>query len=214
MDNKQRALQILSKLQELYLNVETTLENWNGVHWRFLFAVMMSAQTTDKQVNSVTKLLFQKYPTLEEFANAKLKELEQLIRPVGFHKIKAKYLRRTSQILLGKFRGKVPLDMKDLESLPGVGRKTASVVTGVLADENFGVAVDTHVARLSRRLELTEYKESKNIEKDLMKVFSKENWNEISLFLIMHGRSVCRARNPQCEKCILKDLCNYPEKNE
>lgn len=213
MDNKQRASQILSKLQALYPNAETTLKNWDGVDWKLLFAVIMSAQTTDKQVNSVTKLLFQKYLTLEEFANAEPHELEQLIRPVGFYRTKARHLQQTAKKLISKHHGKVPLTIKELIKLPGVGRKTANVVTSVLLERNFGIAVDTHVSRLSQRLGLTENKTPEKIEKDLMKLYpDSKDWNKLSLLLIAYGRNICVSRNPKCDVCILKEICSAVRK--
>ncbi len=200
--------QIFNILSSLYPNVETALTNWNGEHWKFLFAVILSAQTTDVQVNKVTKPLFEKFPTLESFAKANLSSIAEILRPIGFYNVKAKYLQKSAKTLIEKYNGVVPLTNMELEKLPGVGHKVANVVTGVLLDENEGIAVDTHVMRLSQRLGFTKQKDPAKIEKDLMKLFpDSKNWDNLSLLLIEHGRSVCFARKPACKSCYLNENC-------
>lgn len=200
--------QIFNILSFLYPNVETALTNWNGEHWKFLFAVILSAQTTDVQVNKVTKPLFEKFPTLESFAKADLSSIAEILRPIGFYNVKAKYLQNSAKVLIEKYDGIVPLKNAELEKLPGVGHKVANVVTGVLLDENEGIAVDTHVMRLSQRLGFSKHNDPVKIEKDLMKLFPvSKNWDNLSLLLIEHGRKICHARNPECRVCELNKIC-------
>lgn len=200
--------EILKQLQTLYPHVETALKNWDGVDWKFMFCVILSAQTTDKQVNKVTGPLFRRFPTLESFVDADISEVTEMIHSIGFFNNKSKFLRDSAKMLLEKYDGNVPMDIDEMQNLPGVGRKTASVVTGVLLDDNFGIAVDTHVSRLSQRLGFTTNTKPEKIEKDLMKLFPDSKiWDDISLMLIEHGRNVCFARNPKCEECKLNKLC-------
>lgn len=207
MNRKDRTKIIFEKLSAIYPDVETPLKNWNNEPWKFLVCVILSAQTTDKQVNKVTEELFERFPTLQLLGRADENKVAAVIKPVGFYNVKSKYLKQTAQILIEKYNGKVPLIIDELVKLPGVGRKTANVVTGVLLDENFGIAVDTHVMRLSQRLGFTKNKTPEKIEKDLMKLFNNKDWNNISLLLIAHGRKVCFARKPRCAECVLNKIC-------
>ena len=172
-----------------------------------LVATMLSAQTTDLQVNTVTKNLFKKYHKPEDYANADIKELEQDVRSTGFYHNKARNLQNCCRMLVEKFHSQVPRTMEELVELPGVARKTANIVLnnsyGIVA----GVAVDTHVHRLSQRLGLTENDDAAKIEQDLMKITPKEKWMKLTDQLIFHGRQVCTAKKPKCEVCVLNKIC-------
>lgn len=170
-------------------------------------ATILSAQCTDERVNIVTKDLFKKYKTTRDYAKAPLADLEKSINSINFFRNKAKAIRGMAQILMNEHQGQVPQTMEELIALPGVGRKTANVVLGNAFDIPSGVVVDTHVARLSYRLGLTIEKTAENIEKDLMEIVDPEGWVEFSHLLIWHGRSVCKARKPQCIFCDLVSLC-------
>ena len=181
-----------------YLNHETP--------WQLLIAVILSAQCTDARVNIVTKDLFQKYPSLEAFANADLKELEQDIKPTGFYHNKAKNIIACTRDLLYRFGGEVPRSLEDLTSLAGVGRKTANVIRGNIYHDP-SVVVDTHVKRISRRLGLTKNEDPEKIETDLMKELPKDHWILYNIQIITFGRSICTARSPKCEQCFLQKYC-------
>lgn len=186
-----------------YLNHETP--------WQLLIATILSAQCTDARVNIVTKDLFQKYDTLEKFANANLEELEQDIKPTGFYHNKAKNIISCTQTLLNKYQGVVPRNLEDLTSLAGVGRKTANVIRGNIYHEP-SVVVDTHVKRISRRLGLTNEEDPVKIEFDLMKELPEDHWILWNIHIITFGRSICMARNPKCEQCFLADYCKEQKK--
>ena len=202
---KKRTKEILAILDEqygreyvCYLNYETP--------WQLLIATMLSAQCTDARVNIVTADLFQKYDTLEKFANADLKELEQDIKPTGFYQNKTKNIIACTRDLLYKFGGEVPRSLEDLTSLAGVGRKTANVIRGNIYHDP-SVVVDTHVKRISRRLGLTKNEDPEKIETDLMKELPKDHWILYNIQIITFGRSICTARSPKCEQCFLQKYC-------
>ena len=181
-----------------YLNHETP--------WQLLIAVIMSAQCTDARVNMVTEDLFKKYDTLEKFAAADLKELEQDIHSTGFYHMKAKNIIACCKDLVGKFGGQVPAAMEELTSLAGVGRKTANVIRGNIYNEP-SIVVDTHVKRISRKLGLTKAEDPEKIEYDLMKVLPKDHWILWNIHIITLGRTICIARRPRCGECFLRDDC-------
>lgn len=200
-----RTGEILKRLDEAYgkeyicyLNYETP--------WQLLIAVMLSAQCTDARVNIVTKDLFVKYPTLEAFANADLKELEQDIHSTGFYHNKAKNIIACTKRLLEEYNGEVPEKLEDLTSLAGVGRKTANVIRGNIYHEP-SVVVDTHVKRISKKLGFTKSEDPEKVEQDLMKVLPKDHWILYNIQIITLGRSICTAQNPKCTECFLADLC-------
>ena len=202
---KKRTKEILAILDEqygreyvCYLNYETP--------WQLLIATMLSAQCTDARVNLVTADLFQKYDTLEKFASADLKELEQDIKPTGFYHNKAKNIIACTRDLLYRFGGEVPRSMEDLTSLAGVGRKTANVIRGNIYHDP-SVVVDTHVKRISGRLGLTKNEDPEKIETDLMKELPKDHWILYNIQIITFGRSICTARSPKCEQCFLQKYC-------
>lgn len=200
-----RVLKIVELLEKEYSDVKTALHYTNPLE--ILVATILSAQCTDKRVNIVTKSLFKKYKTAEDYANADLAELEEDIRSTGFYRNKAKNIKKSGQMLVEKYDSQVPQTMDELIELPGVARKTANIVLsnayGVIA----GIAVDTHVRRLSKRLGLTEHKDPNKIEADLMLIVPKSQWKRITNLLIFHGRNVCMARKPKCNKCNLNKIC-------
>ena len=180
--------------------------------WQLLIAVILSAQCTDARVNIVTKDLFQKYDTLEKFANADLEELEQDIKPTGFYHNKAKNIIACAKRLVYEFGGEVPSSLEDLTSLAGVGRKTANVIRGNIYHEP-SIVVDTHVKRISKRLGFTKETDPEKIEYELMKVLPKDHWILYNIQIISFGRTICFARSPKCSECFLYDLCKAKDKN-
>ena len=209
MQLKSHADKIRKILRKVYPDVKTQLLHQNP--FELLVATILSAQCTDKQVNQVTPVLFERLKTPADFAAVPLKNLENLIRPTGFFHNKAKNIKNCAKALLAKHNGKVPRTLEALVKLPGVGRKTANVVLGA-AFGIPGVVVDTHVARISNRLGLTRHKNPEKIEFDLMQIVPKRAWNDFSLQLIFFGRSTCTARKPRCPQCPLERLCPWPHK--
>jgi endonuclease-3 len=207
--DKARALKIQQILKKTYPEVKTQLHHSNP--FQLLVSTMLSAQCTDKQVNQVTKVLFQRLKTPQDFARASNETIEALIRPTGYFRNKAKNIKNCSKQLLEKYNGRVPQTLDQLVDLPGVGRKTANVVLGS-AFNIPGMVVDTHVARISKRLGFTGSDNPVKIEYDLMEIIPKENWNDFSLQLIYFGRAICTARKPKCPTCPLDDLCEFPDK--
>ena len=177
-------------------------------------ATILSAQCTDRRVNLVTPVLFARYRTAAEYAGAEREELEEIIRSTGFFRAKAGSIMGLGQALCERYDGEVPGRLRDLVTLPGVGRKTANVVLGNAFGLNEGVVVDTHVARLSLRLGLTKANDPVRIEQDLAKLFPRRNWTDLSHWLIFHGRRRCMARKPDCANCELNDICPSAEKME
>jgi endonuclease-3 len=192
-------------LSRAYPDAKTELHHENA--FELLCATILSAQCTDARVNLVTPYLFVRYPTPEALAAASRDELEQIIKPTGFFRNKSKSLIGMAQAVVADHGGQIPRTMAELRTLPGVGRKTANVVLGNAYGINEGVTVDTHVARLSRRLGLTRHEDPVKIELDLMPLFRRKDWALLSHLLIYHGRRVCIARRPRCEECVLNDIC-------
>jgi len=196
---------ILSLLKQHYPKATIALKFSNT--WELLVAVVLSAQCTDKRVNIVTENLFKKYKSINDYASAEQEEFEQDIRSTGFFRNKAKHIITTARKVLEKFDGKVPDTMEELISLPGVARKTANIILGNGFNKVEGIAVDTHVKRLSERLGLSENTNPDKIEQDLMKIFNKDEWFRLTYFLIEHGRAICDAKKPKCNVCFLSQLC-------
>ena len=205
-----RVAAILAKLDEAYPAATCELKHENA--FQLLISTILSAQCTDVRVNQVTESLYKKYPTPQAFAYANPSELEQEIRPTGFFRNKTKSIMSASKALLENFGGQVPKTMDEILTLPGVARKTGNVVLGTAFGIASGVVVDTHVMRLSRRLDLTKHEEPKKIEQDLMRVIPKEKWIQFSHQLIWHGRRVCVARKPRCLDCNLESICYSKDK--
>lgn len=198
-------LKVIELLEKEFPKAKTALIHKSPLE--LLIATILSAQCTDKRVNIVTKTLFKKYRTAEDFANADLKELEESIRSTGFYRNKAKNIKKCCQILVEKYNSQVPKTMKELVELSGVARKTANIVLSHAYGIVEGIAVDTHVRRLSNRLGLTEQKNPNKIELDLMKIVPKTYWIKITDLLIYHGRAICKARKPNCKLCVLNKFC-------
>ncbi len=196
---------IISELRRLYPDAACSLNFSNPLE--LLVATQLSAQCTDERVNIVTKELFQKYHSVQDFANVSQEEFEQDIRSTGFYRNKARNIRAASQRILAVYDGEVPRTMPDLLSLPGVARKTANVVLGNAFGIVEGFVVDTHIGRLSRRFGWTKNDDPVKVEQDLMRIIPRKDWLDLSHLLIFHGRAVCNARNPRCEKCTLAHLC-------
>jgi endonuclease III len=206
----QRVRAILRKLDEAYPDVNCALIHESA--FQLLIATILSAQCTDERVNKVTETLFAKYRTPQDFAYANPAELEQDIRPTGFFRNKTKSILGASKKIVEEFGGEVPRTMEQLLTLPGVARKTANVVLGTAFGIASGVVVDTHVTRLSERLDLSRETDAKKIEQDLIRVIPRDKWILFSHQMIWHGRKICRARKPRCAECNLEDLCYAKDK--
>ena len=202
---KKKVLEIIDLLEKEHPDAKIALKFSNPLE--LLIATILAAQCTDERVNQVTRSLFKKYRTAEDYANADLATLEQDIKPTGFYRKKAQRIKEVCRILVEKFNSEVPRSMDELLSLPGVARKTANIVLSNAYGIDEGIIVDTHVFRLAKRLGLTESKTREKIEEDLMKIVPKEKWKRFADLLIFHGRRVCKAKNPQCGICVLKNLC-------
>jgi endonuclease III len=205
MRTKERLQAIIQRLREVYPTAHCELDFQNP--FQLLVATILSAQCTDKRVNIVTRDLFPKYPTAYELAAVGQEDLEGAIKTAGFYRSKAKNLRAMAKDLVEKHQGEVPRAMSELTELAGVGRKTANVVLGNAFSIAEGIVVDTHVARLSNRFEITTHQEPEKIELDLMRLVPKSQWTDFSHWLIWHGRRRCFARNPDCPNCEIGSLC-------
>jgi endonuclease-3 len=205
-----RVATILAKLDEAYGNATCELKHENA--FQLLISTILSAQCTDVRVNQVTEALYKKYPDAKAFAYATPGELEQDIRPTGFFRNKTKSVMGASKAIIEKFGGEVPRTMEEILTLPGVARKTGNVVLGTAYGIASGIVVDTHVIRLSNRLDLTRNEDPKKIEQDLIQVIPKGKWIQFSHQLIWHGRRVCHARKPKCVECNMEGLCYAKDK--
>jgi endonuclease-3 len=206
---RQRAGEILARLRQAYPGTRLALDFQTPL--QLLMATVLAAQCTDERVNQVTPALFRRYPTARDYAAADLLELEEMVRTTGFFRNKARALKNLGTALVAGHGGEVPASLELLVALPGVGRKTANVVLGNAFGRTEGVAVDTHVQRLSRRLFLTEEEDPEKIERDLMPVLPREEWTRFALLLQDHGRKICKARKPECAICPVADLCPSAE---
>lgn len=205
-----RVADILKRLDQLYPDVTCALTH--RTPWELLVATILSAQSTDVRVNMVTPELFKKYPTVQDFAKLEPQQLEPDIRSTGFFRNKSKSVVGAAHRIVADFGGEVPNDINDLLTLPGVARKTANVVLGTWFKKTEGVVVDTHVHRISRRLELTKNDDPKKIEEDLMRIIPREKWILFSHQIIWHGRKLCMARSPKCADCPLENICHAEDK--
>lgn len=205
MDAKKKLLEIINRLKKDYPEPKTALNFQTP--FELLVATMLSAQTTDIHVNKVTESLFKKYRDINDYAEIPLEELKKDISSINFYNNKAKNIKASAQIIIEKFNSKVPQTMEELITLPGVARKTANIILSNAFGINEGIAVDTHVKRVSYRLGITKNQDPIKIEKDLMAITPRNEWANISHLLIFHGRKVCKAKNPMHSKCILYDLC-------
>lgn len=205
MENEERCSIILEKLAGEYPDAGTMLK-YNSLY-ELLVAVILSAQSTDEQVNKVTEKLFARYNTPYDMASLEIEELEEMIRQVGLYKSKAKSIKGMAEILIAEYNGKVPDSMEELLKLPGVGRKTANVVLAVGFDKP-GLGVDTHVHRVTNRIGLVKTKNPVMTEMNLKELIPVDNWGKAHHLFIFHGRKVCKARKPECSRCVIKDLCD------
>jgi len=210
MDRTKRTALIMKRLRKEYAGTPMTALKFR-TPFELLVATMLSAQTTDVQVNKVTPGLFKKYRSLADFANTPPEKLAKDINSVNFFNNKAKSIHNAAKMLIETFSGKVPQTMEELVQLPGVARKTANIVLSSAFGLNEGIAVDTHVNRLANRLGLTKHKDPVRIEQDLIKLAPRKAWADLSHLLIYHGRAVCQARKPMHDRCVLFDIC--PSKN-
>jgi endonuclease-3 len=206
----ERVSEILERLDQLYPHVTCALTHKSA--WELLVATILSAQSTDANVNRVTPELFRKYPTVQDFAALTPEQLQPDVRSTGFFRNKSKSVVGAAKKIVADFGSEVPSDMDQLLTLPGVARKTANVVLGTWFKKAEGVVVDTHVTRISRRLELTKNTDAPKIEQDLMKVIPREKWILFSHQIIWHGRKLCIARRPKCVECSLENLCHAADK--
>lgn len=208
--NKETAIKIIEDLIKMYPDAKCSLDF--NTPFQMLFAVVLSAQCTDERVNKVTAPIFEKYKTAEDIAKIDINELEELIHSCGFYKTKAKNLKKTAQIILEEYNGKVPESIDELIKLPGVGRKCANVIMLEAFNKPQGIAVDTHCKRVSVRLGFSKEKEPEKIEKDLLKIIPFEYYKDVNHLFIWHGRNICTSQNPKCDKCKLKKYCEYTNK--
>jgi len=204
-DDKARVLEIISLLEGVHPDAKIALHFSNPLE--LLVATMLSAQCTDERVNEVTKSLFKKYRRAEDYARADLKKLEEDIRPTGFYHNKARNIKAACQILVERFNSEVPRTMEEMLTLPGVARKTASIVLSTAYGIIEGIAVDTHVRRLAKRLGLTGQEDPNKIERNLMEIVPRSYWSRFTDLLIFHGRRFCVARKPRCGACVLNKIC-------
>jgi endonuclease-3 len=207
---QERVAAILARLEKAYPKAVCALHHRSA--WELLVATILSAQCTDVRVNLVTPALFKAFPTPKAMAAASLPELEELIRTTGFFRNKAKSIQGAGRVVTEEFGGKVPQTIEEMLRIPGAARKTANVVLGSWFGIAVGVVVDTHVLRLSRRLELTKNTTPEKVEQDLMRVIPQEKWIDFSHEMIFHGRQICFARKPKCADCTLERLCNSADK--
>lgn len=209
MDKKSKVIEIIKIFDKLYSDADCTLDYKDPL--QLLISTQLAAQCTDARVNIVTQSLYKKYKSVYDFANADLSELEQDIKPTGFYRNKARNIKETCKILIEKFDGKVPNNLEDLLTLPGVGRKTANLVLGDVYGIP-GIVIDTHAKRLSNRIGLSKNEDPVKIEYDLMKIVPKEHWSKFCHQLVYHSRAVCNARKPKCEECAILNYCDYGTK--
>lgn len=205
MAQKERAEQCVALLRRYYPGAKCSL-NFRSIH-QLLVATILSAQCTDERVNKVTRELFRKYRGIRDFAEADLDQLATDIHSAGFHNSKARSIRNSARAIRDEYHGRIPRTLDELVRLPGVGRKTASVVLAAGYGLAEGIVVDTHVGRISRRLDFTSQEDPVKVERDLMKIIPEKDWIDYSYLLIDHGRALCRAQRPRCAQCFLADLC-------
>lgn len=206
MDKVKKANEIVKAFKKEYPNAKTELKYSNP--FQLLIATILSAQTTDVVVNKVTPVLFERYPDVYSIAKADLRDVEEIIKSTGFYHQKAKYIIETSRIIMERFNGRVPDKMGELLQLKGVSRKTANVVLSNAFGKAEGIVVDTHVKRVSKRIGLTQNSDPYRIEEDLMKIFERKDWAFISNAMVLHGRYVCKARKPECKRCVIEHICD------
>ena len=202
---KARVVKIIDLLEKEHSDARIALDHSNTLE--LLVATMLSAQCTDERVNMVTKSLFKKYKSPEDYANANLKQLERDVKPTGFYRNKAKNLKASGKMLVEKFNSNIPRTMDEMLELPGVARKTANIVLSNAYGIVEGIAVDTHVRRLAKRLGLSDKEDPNKVEQDLMKTVPRDKWMRFTDLMIFHGRRICTAKKPKCAACVVNKLC-------
>ena len=205
VNKKQLAIQLLSEIEKLYPEAVTELSNWS-TPFQFLICILLSAQTTDKQVNKVTKKLFDKYPDAESLSKANVREVEDTLGGINYFKTKSKHVIETAEILHKQYEGEPPRDLGKLMKLPGVGYKTANVFLNDLFNENQGIAVDTHVMRVAKAYGLSEGSDPTKVAHDLESLYPKEDWHKINSTFVLYGRYILKARKPDWDKVVLKEM--------
>ncbi len=202
---------ILERLWDMYPDAECTLDDCGKEIWKLMIAGILGSQCTDARVNMITPVLFERFPSIEALADADLKDIEEIIRSCGFFRAKASYIKGSMNLLLDKYEGQVPSAMEDLLGFPGVGRKIANLILG----DGFkipGIVVDTHCARISKRIGFTKSENPVIVERDLTKQIPEDKWIAFGHRAVAHGRALCKARRPDCPNCALIDKCNYGRK--
>jgi len=205
MERREVAKILLEEIEKIYPNAETELKNWD-TPFQFLVCIMLSAQTTDRQVNKVTGELFKKYPSAKEISHAKVGDLENFVGSVNYFRTKARHLKELGEIVYREYGGDPPKKLEELLDLPGVGYKTANVFLNDLYKSNQGIAVDTHVARVAKSYGLTKEDNPDKIAKDLEKLYPKEDWYKVNGVFVLYGRYILKAKKPDMEKVVLKEL--------
>lgn len=208
---KKDIVKIIETLKDMYPDATCSLDF--STPFEMGVAVMLSAQCTDERVNKITPLLFEKYKNPEDYINAGIEEIEEIIKPCGFYKNKAKNLLGYATIISEKYNGKMPETMDELVKLPGIGRKSANVIMLEAFNNPQGIAVDTHAKRIANRIGLSKEKEPTKIEQDLIKQIPKKYFKDVNHLLVWHGRNICTARKPECEKCRINQYCDFYNKN-
>ena len=203
---RERAAVVCERIGEHYPDAQPALD-FGGDPFRLTIAVLLSAQTTDAAVNKVTPVLWERYPTVADLASANVRDVEEILRPIGFFRVKAGNCIKCAQMTLSEYGGEVPRTYEDLERLPGVGRKTANIVMNAGFGIVEGIAVDTHVFRIAHKLKLSSAKDPGKTEQDLLKLIPQELWGPVNHQWILFGREVCSAKNPKCGECFLADIC-------
>lgn len=204
---KEDIIKIIENLKRTYPDATCSLDF--KTPFELGIAVMLSAQCTDERVNKITPLLFAKYRNPEDYINTSLEEIEEIIKPCGFYKNKAKNVLGYAKMIVEKYNGKMPETMEELVKLPGIGRKSANVIMLEAFNNPEGIAVDTHAKRIANRIGLSKEKEPLKIEQDLIKIIPKKYFKDVNHLLVWHGRNICNARKPQCEKCPIKNYCEF-----
>jgi endonuclease III len=202
---EEKVKEVIKRLSKLYPKPQSALKHANA--WQLLVSTILSAQATDKLVNTVTPALFEKYKTIKDMADAPVEDIDEMVKKVNFHSNKSKNIKAAAQMIMDTYKGVVPQTMEELDALPGVARKTANVVLGDAFGKSEGIVVDTHVIRLSNKLGLTTQKDPVKIEQDLMKIVPKDQWRYFGHYLTYFGREYCPARPHKCDDCPLKELC-------
>lgn len=207
MYNKKDAIKIVEILKQYYPDTKCSLDF--KTPFELGIAVMLSAQCTDDRVNKITPLLFEKYKKPEDYINLSLEQIEEIIKPCGFYKNKAKSVLGYAKMIVEEYNAKMPETMEELVKLPGIGRKSANVIMLEAFNNPQGIAVDTHAKRIANRIGFSKEKEPLKIEKDLLKIIPKKYFKDVNHLLVWHGRNICNARKPECEKCPIKESCKY-----